>query len=109
MFREFFRFPTIAAIAAAVIVLVATGASEARDWRRAVERHYKAAEAEKFTPNGENPQWDFDLQTTVNDMAWRARTAAMLRDLPKPGVEREESAPSQLADSEEPRPLQFRF
>ena len=109
MFLELFRFPTIAAIAAAAIVVVATGPSEARDWLRSVERHYKAAEAEKFTPNGENPQWDFDLQTAVNDLAWRARTAAMLRDLPKPGLERNSARPSQVADGEQPARPRFRF
>ena len=109
MFLQFFRLPTMAAIAVATTTIVAAGPSEARDWRHSVERHYKAAEASKFTPNGGNPQWDFDLQTAVNDLAWRARTAAMLRDLRKPGEERRERRPSQLADGEEPQPLQFRF
>ncbi len=109
MFLRLFRLPTFAAIAIAASSIAAAGPSEAKDWLRAVKRHYQAAEENRFVPNGENPQWNFDLDTVVNDMEWRARTAAMLRDLPKPGERTDAAQPGQLADSEEPQPLRFRF
>lgn len=114
MFLRLFRLPTAVAIAVAASSIAASsiaaaGPSEPRDWLRAVKRHYQAAEENRFVPNGENPQWDFDLDTVVNDMEWRARTAAMLRGLRKPGDQVEEVQPKQLADGEEPTRLQFRF
>ncbi len=100
--------------AAAAIVLSAAfashaGAAEAKNWLRSMDRHYTAAEATKYTPKGDNPQWDFDLNTVVNDMAWRSRTASMLRNLPRPGASLRNDAPDQVADRQEPPRLQFRF
>jgi hypothetical protein len=106
---KLFRVPAAAAIAVASVVIATAGTAEARDWLRAIERHYEAAEAAKYTPKGDNPQWDFGLDTVVNDMAWRARTARMLRNLPKPGQERRAPEPSQLADRPETAAPNFRF
>ena len=108
----FFRFPrisTVAAIAAVTVVTIAAAPAEARDWLRSVERHYDASEANRYVPRGDNPQWDFNLNTMVNDMAWRTRTAAMLRDLPTPGERQSDEASSQLADSPAPESPRFRF
>jgi len=108
-----FVLPTVtfaAAIAAASTIFAASAPAEAIEWRLAVERHYKAADEAKLVPRGDNPQWDFNLNTVVNDMQWRQRTAEMLRDLPKPGVAREDDGSNQLADRPEPsRPLRFSF
>lgn len=98
--------------AAAAIVFsaaLAAAPAEAKDWLRAMDRHDSAAQAAKYKPKGDNPQWNFDLGTVVNDVAWRARTASMLRNAPKPGASVRTTAPSQLADRPEPRRLQFRF
>ncbi len=108
MFVQLSKAVSAAAIAAAAFV-VAAGPAEARDWMRSMERHYTAAEAAKYTPKSDNPQWDFDLNTVVNDMAWRARTASMLRNLPRPGASVRNDAPDQVADREESPRLQFRF
>lgn len=94
---------------AAIALTAAAGSAEAADWLSALERNEKAAEANKYVPKGENPQWDFDLETVVNDMNWRARTAGMLRNLPRPGATVRSAQPDQLADREEPARLQFRF
>ncbi|MGD1878465.1 MAG: hypothetical protein ACFB13_13320 [Kiloniellaceae bacterium] len=102
------RFISAAAIAAAAI-LVASAPADAKDWRRSVDRHYSAAEETKYVPRGDNPQWDFNLETVVADMAWRARTAAMLRNLPKPSAEPDDAEPAnQLADDSPEQPA-FRF
>jgi len=104
--------PTItfaAAIAAVGTAFVTATPAEAIDWRLAVERHYEAAEEAKFVPHGGNPQWDFDLDTVVNDMEWRRRTAEMLRSLPKPSVDPQSSGSNQLADRPEPPRLRFSF
>lgn len=96
---------------AAAAFFIAAGPVEAKDWLRSMDRHYAAAEAAKYTPKGENPQWDFDLNSVVNEMAWRARTASMLRNLPRPGASLRNDAPNQdqVADREESPRLQFRF
>ncbi len=104
----FSKFSKISA-AAAIAVIAAAGSAEAKDWLRAMEKHEKAADATKYVPKGENPQWDFDLNTVVNDMNWRARTASMLRNLPRPGATVRGAQPNQVADREEPARLQFRF
>ncbi|MEO3431456.1 hypothetical protein AAFN88_21540 [Pelagibius sp. CAU 1746] len=108
MFAQLPKAVSAAAIAAAAFAITA-GSAEAKDWLRSMDRHYSAAEATKFTPKGDNPQWDFDLDTVVNDMAWRARTASMLRTLPRPGASLRNDAPDQVADREEPPRLRFRF
>ncbi|MEQ8353920.1 MAG: hypothetical protein RH942_00170 [Kiloniellaceae bacterium] len=109
MFPKLLKVPSIAAVAVAALTMTAAGPSAAGDWRHSVERHYSAAKAAKYTPRGDNPRWDFDLETVVNDMEWRARTAAMLRDLPKPGARDRDAPSSQLADRPERRRLPFRF
>lgn len=98
----------VAAIAVSATLAVTATPADAKDWLRAMDRHYDAAEATKYTPKGDNPQWNFDLSTVVEDMAWRSRTARMLRDAPKPGATVRSGTP-QLADRPEPRRLQFRF
>lgn len=103
------RVVPAAAFAAAVTATLATAPAEAIDWHRAVERHYDAAEAAAYEPRTENPQWDFDLDTVINDMEWRRRTAKMLRGLPKPSTARPESSSGQIADRPEPPRLLFAF
>ncbi|GAB4369465.1 MAG: hypothetical protein Kow00114_29240 [Kiloniellaceae bacterium] len=99
-----------AAVFAAAAFLVAAQPADARDWRQSMQRHYSAAEEAKYTPKGDNPQWDFNLGTVMNDMEWRARTATMLRDLPKPGETPRHDAPDgQLADRPEPPRFRFAF
>lgn len=111
MFIQLSKVTAAAAIAVTVLLLAAAGPAEAKDWLKALERNEKAAEAVKYVPKGPNPQWDFNLTTVVNDMNWRARTASMLRNLPRPGETRRAAQPDQLADREEEAParLQFRF
>ncbi|GAB4223786.1 MAG: hypothetical protein Tsb0032_26980 [Kiloniellaceae bacterium] len=112
MLRQLPRLTFAAAIAATAAFAAAgpgAGSAEAKDWLKALERNEKAAEAVKYQPKGKNPQWDFDLNTVVNDVNWRARTASMLRDLPRPGDPRRRAQPNQLADRPEPSRLQFRF
>ena len=109
MFSKLPRISAVAAIAAVTAVNLAAGPTEARDWLRSVERHYSASEANRYVPKGDNPQWDFNLNTMVNDMAWRTRTAAMLRDLPTPGEWRSDEAPGQQADSPALESPRFRF
>jgi len=100
---------SLAAIAATIAVMSAATPADAKDWKRAMDRHDAAAKLSKYTPRGGNPQWDFDLQTVVNDMQWRQRTAQRLRSLRRPGVERQQREPSQLADREAPARLRFSF
>ena len=101
---------TSAAAAAALITLVAAAApADAKDWRRSLDKHYAAAEQNKYVPRGDNPQWDFSLDTVVADMEWRQRTARMLRDLPKPSSDPIIRQPDQLADRPEQPTLRFAF
>lgn len=108
MLVQLSKVVSAAGIAAAAF-FIAAGPAEAKDWLRSMDRHYTAAEEAKYTPKGDNPQWDFDLNTVVNDMAWRSRTASMLRTLPRPGASLRNDAPDQVADREESPRLQFRF
>lgn len=98
----------VAAIAFSAALTATATPAAAKDWLRAMDRHYNAAEETKYTPKGDNPQWNFDLNTVVEDMAWRSRTARMLRDAPKPGATVRSGVP-QLADRPESRRLQYRF
>jgi hypothetical protein len=99
---------TFAAAAAAFIALTALAETvDAKDWRRTVDNHYDAAEEAKYEPKGDNPQWGFTLDTVMSDMAWRQRTAQMLREAPKPSADPvDQGSTNQLAD----RPaLRFAF
>ncbi|WP_193368090.1 hypothetical protein [Pelagibius marinus] len=109
MFSKLSMTCAAAAIVISAACSIQAGAAEAKDWLRTMERHDTAAQAAKYTPKGDNPQWDFDLNTVVNDMAWRNRTASMLRNLPRPGASLRKDAPDQVADREESPRLQFRF
>ena len=97
---------TFAAAAAAFVALTALAETvDAKDWRRTVDNHYDAMEEAKYEPRGDNPQWGFTLDTVMSDMAWRQRTARMLREAPKPSADPvEHGSTKQLAD----RPA-FRF
>ena len=100
---------SIAAGAAALIAVAATAApAAAKDWRQTVANHYEAADLARFVPRGDNPQWDFTLDTVMDDMAWRQRTARILRQAPKPGLA-PETGTRQLADRPEPSTLRFSF
>lgn len=99
---------SIAAGAAALLAIAAAAPAAAKDWRQSVANHYEAAELARFVPRGDNPQWDFTLDTVMDDMAWRQRTARMLRQAPKPGVAPEGDS-RQLADRPEPTALRFSF
>lgn len=101
---------TSAAAAAALITLVAAGApAAAKDWKRSVDNHYDAVEEAKYTPRGDHPQWGFTLDTVVSDMAWRQRTARMLREAPKPSADPVEREANQLADRPETPKFRFAF
>ena len=99
---------SIAAGAAALLAIAAAAPAAAKDWRQSVANHYEAAELARFVPRGDNPQWDFTLDTVMDDMAWRQRTARMLRQAPKPGL-LPESDTRQLADRPEPTAPRFSF
>ena len=101
---------SLAAGAAAFLALTAAAETvDAKDWRRSVANHYEAAQAARFEPQGDNPQWDFTLNTVMHDMAWRQRTARMLRQAPKPGVDPADGGADQLADRPEPPTFRFAF
>ena len=108
MLVQLSRVVSAAGITAAAF-FIAAAPVEAKDWLRSMDRHDTAAEAAKYTPKGDNPQWDFNLSSVVNEMAWRARTASMLRNLPRPGASLRNDAPDQVADRDESPRLQFRF
>lgn len=100
---------SIAAIAATIAVVAAASPADAKDWKLAMDRHDAAAELSKFEPNGGNPQWDFDLETVVNDLEWRQRTAQRLRNLRRPGIEPQQRETNQLADRQALPRLRFSF
>lgn len=101
---------TIAAAGAAFLALTALAeTSDARDWRRSVDNHYDAVNEARYVPRGDNPQWNFTLDTVVSDMDWRQRTARMLRDLPKPSGDPAVESTPQLADRPEPQSFRFAF
>jgi len=101
---------TIASAAAAFIALTAVAETvDAKDWQRSVDNHYSAAEEAKYVPRGDDPQWGFTLDTVMEDMAWRQRTASMLRSAPKPGSDAVLRQPGQLADRPEQPTFRFAF
>src|SRR3546814_9727723 len=101
---------TIAAASAAFLASTALAErSDAREWRRRVDNHYDAVSEARYVPRGDNPQWNFTLDTVVSDMDWRQRTARMLRDLPKPSGDPAVGSAPQLADRPEPQSFRFAF
>ena len=108
MSHKITRILAIAALAGTTSLL-ATSPAEARDWRQSVDRHYSAADEAKYTPRGDNPQWDFSLNTVVNDMAWRERTAEMLRGLQRPGQRDRVAQEADDETADRPEPSRFRF
>lgn len=111
MFSKLSKITAVTAFAVTTALAANTGPAEAKDWRSSLDRHYTAAEATKYTPKGKKPQWDFNLGTVVNDMAWRTRTASMLRNAPKPSAPTRyrQRESNQLADRPEPQRLPFSF
>lgn len=101
---------TVAAAGAAFLALTALAeTSDAKDWRRSVDSHYDAVDQARYVPRGDNPQWNFTLDTVVSDMDWRQRTARMLRNLPKPSSDPAVGSTHQLADRPEPQSFRFAF
>ncbi len=74
---------TVAAIAA--VLAISSSPALADDWDTRMDRHYTEAERTKYHPK-EGSEWGFSLSTMMNDMEWRKRTAATLRNLPRPSV-----------------------
>lgn len=111
MFSKLSKISAVAAVAVTAALVANSGLAEAKDWRSSLDRHYTAAEAAKHTPKGKNPQWNFNLGTVVNDMAWRTRTASMLRNAPKPSAPTRyrQRESNQLADRPEQQRLPFSF
>ena len=96
--------------AAAFLALTAVAQSvDAKDWRRSVDNHYEAAAETKYEPRVDNPEWGFTLDTVMADMAWRQRTAQMLREAPVPDSQAAPSRAGQLADRPEATPYRFSF
>jgi len=95
------------AVGAAVFSPAATAPVAAKDWRSSMDRHYEAAEAARYIPKADTPEWNFTLNEVVADMEWRQRTAETLRGAPRPGTETNGSG--QLADRPEPTRLRFAF
>ncbi|HEY9536232.1 MAG TPA: hypothetical protein VIS03_01460 [Kiloniellaceae bacterium] len=101
---------TVAAAVAAFVALTAVAETvDAKDWRRTVDNHYDAVEEAKYVPRGDNPQWNFTLDTVMSEMAWRQRTARMLRDAPRPSAAPTDGLAPQLADRPEPPTFRFSF
>jgi len=103
------KITSAAAAAATVMLVAATAPADAKDWRRTVDNHYSAAEEAKYVPRGDNPQWGFTLDTVMEDMAWRQRTASMLRRAPKPSSDPVLRQSGQLADRPEQPTFRFAF
>lgn len=97
------------AVGAAVFFFAAAAPAAAKDWRSSMDRHYDAAEATRFVPKAATPEWNFTLDEVVADMAWRQRTAEILRGAPRPSSERNDSGRGQLADRPEPSQPRFAF
>src|SRR3546814_9838179 len=58
---------TVAAAVAAFVALTAVAETvDAKDWRRTVDNHYDAVEEAKYVPRGDNPQWNFTLDTVMS-------------------------------------------
>ena len=109
MFATFAKLSSAAAAAALISLIAAATPADAKDWRLSVQRHYDAEAEARFVPKGDNPQWDFSLDTVVADMEWRQRTARMLRPLPKPSADPIAHESGQIADRPEPPTLRFSF
>lgn len=96
--------------AAAFLALTAVAQSvDAKDWRRTVDNHYEAAAETKYEPRVDNPEWGFTLDTVMADMAWRQRTAQMLRGAPVPDSQAAPSRSGQIADRPETPAYRFSF
>lgn len=91
------------------MLVAAAAPAAAKDWRRSIDNHYAAAEETKYVPRGDNPQWGFTLDTVMEDMAWRQRTATMLQRAPKPGSNPALRQSNQLADRPEQPTFRFAF
>ena len=102
------KFSSVAG-AAAVVAALATVPADAKDWRRSIDNHYEAAEQTKHSQRADEGDWGFTLDTVVADMSWRQRTARMLRDAPKPGVQPAARDSGQLADRPEAPKFRFAF
>src|SRR3546814_1258594 len=63
----------------------------------------------KYVPRGDNPQWNFSLDSVMSEKAWRQRTARMLRDAPRPSAAPTDGLAPQLADRPEPPTFRFSF
>jgi hypothetical protein len=101
---------SLAAGAIAFIALTAVAETvDAKDWRRTVDNHYDAVEEAKYEPQGDNPQWGFTLDTVMSDMAWRQRTARLLREAPRPSTDPAGNKTHQLADQPEAPSFRFSF
>jgi hypothetical protein len=107
-----FQLTKIALAAGAAVFIALTAVAEtvdAKDWQRSVDNHYDAVKETRYEPRGDNPQWGFTLDTVVADMAWRQRTARMLRQLPKPSSDPDLRPASQVADRPEAPTFRFSF
>lgn len=100
---------SISAAGAAVIFLSATAPAAAKDWRSSMDRHYKAAAETRYDVDDETAEWGFTLNEVVADMAWRQRTAEILRGTPRPSTEANDSGRGQLADRPATTRLRFAF
>lgn len=93
------------AVGAAVFFFTAAGLAEAKDWRLSMDRHDAAAK----TIEDEGLEWGFTLNEVVADMAWRQRTAEILRNTPRPSSEPNARSSGPLADRPAPSRLRFAF
>ncbi|MGF1592821.1 MAG: hypothetical protein ACFCUW_06050 [Kiloniellaceae bacterium] len=109
MFSKLTKIASTAAVAATFVLVAAATPADAKDWRHSMDRHYDAAEQNRYVPKGDNPQWGFTLDTVVADMEWRQRTSHMLRHLPKPSTEPAARRSNQLADRPATSSLRFAF
>lgn len=91
-----------AAITAALTIVSSTAMAD--DWSTAMDRHYSAAEETRFLPKA-GAQWGFSLSAMMNDLEWRKRTAAALRNQRRPSVTTQTQRYRQLVEEAEPRRL----
>ena len=95
-------FGTAVAVTAALAIV--SSPVLAQDWAKAMERHDAAAAANKAEARADG-QWGFTLSAVISDAEWRQKTAAALRNQPRPTVTLETQRYRQLVQKTEPRYL----
>ena len=85
MFSKFITGKYSAVSIAAAAVIAFSAPATAQDWSKMMNLHYSTTEQSKYQPEA-NSEWGFSLKTVMSDMEWRKKTAAALRNQPRPTV-----------------------